>query len=59
MKRKLLFVTSRDGDFDQTFRTLDLAKMTDRMAILLVKKKIFPTGSKDDDCHHLCGGGRA
>ena len=41
MKRKLLFVTSRDGDFDQDLSyALDLAKMTDRgMAILLVKKK--------------------
>lgn len=41
MKRKLLFVTSRDGDFDQGLSyALDLAKMTDRgMAILLVKRK--------------------
>ena len=41
MKRKLLFVASRDGDFDQDLSyALDLAKMTDRgMAILLVKKK--------------------
>jgi hypothetical protein len=41
MKRKLLFVTSRDNDFDQDLSyALDLAKMTDRgMAILLVKKK--------------------
>jgi hypothetical protein len=41
MKRKLLFVASRDGDFDQDLSyALDLAKMTDRgMAILLVKRK--------------------
>ncbi len=41
MKRKLLFVTSRDSDFDQDLSyALDLAKMTGRgMAILIVKKR--------------------
>ena len=41
MKRKLLFVTSRDSDFDQDlYYALDLAKMTGRgMAILIVKQR--------------------
>jgi hypothetical protein len=41
MKRNLLFVSYRDGDFGQDLSyALDLAKMTDKgMAILLVKRK--------------------
>jgi len=41
MKRNLLFVTYRDGDFGQDLSyALDLAKMTDKgMAILLVSRK--------------------
>ncbi len=41
MKRNLLFVTYRDGDFGQDLSyALDLAKMTDKgVAILLVNKK--------------------
>jgi len=41
MKRNLLFVTYRDGDFGQDLSyALDLAKMTDKgMAILLVQRK--------------------